>query len=421
MTENALSLTSGSTSHHDGTTKSSSDFTQKSLPCGAKELRPHQASALSRLQNGSVLYGGVGSGKSLVSVRYYLQHHFPSPVYVITTAKKRDSLDWQKEFADHGINLASTEACPGPLTIDSWNNIGKYARTTGAFFIFDEQRIVGSGGWVKNFLAITRTNGWILLSGTPGDNWLDYIPLFLANGFYRNRTHFKAEHVIYKPYMKFPVVDRYVGVQKLIRLRNSILVPMPYERHTVRNTIKIPVEFNQDSMKMATLTRWNPFADQPLRGSAEFYSISRKIVNGDPSRMTALREIHRRHPRLIVFYNFNYELEILREGLKDVHTAEWNGHKHEDIPDGESWIYLVQYTAGAEGWECIATNAVVFYSQCPSYKKTEQAYGRIDRMNTPFTDLFYYVLLSDSLIDKAIRRCIEEKRDFNMVDLSDFR
>lgn len=417
---NVSSLTSGSTSPPDDTTKSRFDSTQKSLPCGAKELRPHQELALSKLQNGRVLYGGVGSGKSLVSVRYYLQHHYPSPVYVITTAKKRDSLDWQKEFADHAINLASTEACPGPLTIDSWNNIGKYARTTGAFFIFDEQRIVGSGGWVKNFLKITSKNTWILLSGTPGDNWLDYIPLFLANGFYSNRTTFKAEHVIYKPYMKFPVVERYVQVQKLIRLRNSILVPMPYERHTTRNTVKVTVDFDREKMKTAISKRWNPFSDQPLRGSAEFYSIMRKIVNGDPSRLEELKKIHQRHPKLIVFYNFNYELDLLREGLKDVRTAEWNGHKHEAIPDESQWIYLVQYTAGAEGWECIATNATVFYSQCPSYKKTEQAYGRIDRLNTPFTELYYYLFLSDSLIDKRIRRCIEEKRDFNLFELSDF-
>jgi len=387
---------------------------------GSKQLRPHQATALSKLQNGRVLYGGVGSGKSLVSVRYYLQSHLGQKVFVITTAKKRDSLDWQKEFADHGINLSDNEACPGPLVIDSWNNIGKYSRTTKAFFIFDEQRIVGSGGWVKNFLKIARGNSWILLSGTPGDCWLDYIPIFIANGFYSNRTQFKAEHVIYKPYMKFPVVERYVNVGHLVKLRNSILVSMPYERHTTRNTIKVPVHFDREKMKTAISLRWNPFADQPLRGSAEFYSIMRKIVNGDLSRLEALRKIHEKHPRLIVFYNFDYELHILREGLKDVRTAEWNGHKHENVPDSENWIYLVQYAAGAEGWECITTNAVVFYSQTYSYKLFEQAYGRIDRMNTPYVDLFYYLLLSDALIDRSIRRCLEQKKSFNKSDLSDF-
>lgn len=398
-----------------------STLTKTDEPLGGsmKSLRPHQESALSKLHNGSVLYGGVGSGKSLVSVHYYLRHHSNQPVYVITTAKKRDSLDWQREFASLGINLAANDSCPGLLTIDSWNNIGKYARTSGAFFIFDEQRIVGSGGWVKNFLKITRQNSWILLSGTPGDSWLDYIPLFLANGFYKNRTQFKAEHVIYKPYMKFPVVERYVGVSKLIRLRNQILVHMPYESHTVRHTIRVPVGFDANLMSLSIKKRWNPFESQPLRGSSEFYAIMRKIVNRDPSRLEALRKIHKKHPRLIVFYNFNYELEILREGLKDVRTAEWNGHKHEVIPDSDEWIYLVQYTAGAEGWECITTNAVVFYSQTYSYKVFEQAYGRIDRMNTPFADLYYYVLLSDSLIDRSIRRCMEAKKSFNESSLSD--
>lgn len=385
-----------------------------------KSLRPHQEEALGKLRSGSVLYGGVGSGKSLVSVRFYLQHYSDRPVYVITTAKKRDSLDWQREFADHAIPLATNSVTPGPLTIDSWNNIGKYARVSGALFIFDEQRLVGSGGWVKNFLKITGRNAWILLSGTPGDTWLDYIPLFLANGFYKNRTAFKAEHVIYKAYMRFPVVERYVNVNKLVRLRNQILVHMPYESHTVRNTVKISVEFNREQMKQAIKTRWNPFSDQPMRGAAEFYSVLRRVANRDPSRLAKLREIHQKHPRLIVFYNFNYELEILREGLKDVRTAEWNGHKHEDIPDEESWIYLVQYSAGAEGWECITTNAVVFYSQSYSYKLTEQAYGRIDRMNTPFTNLYYYLFLSESMIDRSIRRSIEAKRSFNERSLSGF-
>lgn len=341
-------------------------------------------------------------------------------MYVITTAKKRDSLDWQKEFANHGINLASNETCPGPLTIDSWNNIGKYSRTTKAFFIFDEQRIVGAGGWVKNFLKISTNNSWILLSGTPGDSWLDYIPIFIANGFYPNRTAFKLEHVIYKPYMKFPVVDRYVNVNKLVKLRNQILVHMPYENHTQRNTIKVKVEYNRELMTVAISKRWNPFSDQPLRGSAEFYSIMRKITNRDPSRLTKLREILQRHPRVIVFYNFNYELDILREGLQDVRTAEWNGHKHEDIPDTESWVYLVQYASGAEGWECIETDTVVFYSQTYSYKMLEQAYGRIDRMNTPFVNLWYYVFLSDSVLDRSIRRCVEAKKNFNESDLSDY-
>lgn len=341
-------------------------------------------------------------------------------MYVITTAKKRDSLDWQREFADHGVNLMSNEQCPGTLVIDSWNNIGKYARVSNALFIFDEQRIVGSGGWVKNFLKITGANEWILLSGTPGDTWLDYIPIFIANGFYRNRTQFKAEHVIYKAYMKFPVVERYVNVQKLIKFRNQILVPMPYERHTTRNTITVPVDYDREMMSLAIKKRWNPFSDQPLRGSSEFYAIMRKITNRDASRVTKLREILKKHPRLIVFYNFNYELDLLREGLQDVRTAEWNGHKHEDIPDGDEWVYLVQYTAGAEGWECIATNAVVFYSQTYSYKVFEQAYGRIDRMNTPFSELYYYVLLSDSTLDKSIRRCMREKKSFNESNLSDF-
>lgn len=385
-----------------------------------RELRPHQSEALSKLRSGSILCGGVGTGKSFTAVKYYLKCQAPKDIYVITTAKKRDTLDWNREFANAGISTSADHSSAGVLHVDSWNNIGKYKRTTNAFFIFDEQRLVGSGSWVKAFLHISKRNSWILLSATPGDTWLDYIPVFIANGFYPNRTAFKAEHVVYKPYMKFPVVSHYLGTSKLTKLRDSILVPMPYERHTTRHLIQVPVSFSQDLTKAVIKSRWEPFKEQPIKGSAEFHNVLRKIANSDPSRLERVREIMQKHPKLIIFYNFNYELALLRT-LEGRPIAEWNGHKHEEIPETEEWLYLVQYTAGAEGWECISTDAMVFYSQTYSHKQWEQAFGRIDRLNTPFANLWYYLLMSDSVIDRSIRRAIKEKRDFNPYDLSGFR
>lgn len=380
-------------------------------------LRPHQKKALEQLGPGKILQGGVGSGKSMVSAAYYVQTHSDRDVYVITTAKKRDSHDWQREFARFAVGMDEGQTVAGILTIESWNNIHKFDSIKGAFFIFDEQRLVGSGGWVKSFLRIAKSNEWILLSATPGDNWLDYIPVFIANGFYKNRTEFKARHVVYKSYTRFPAVDRYVDTGRLVRIRNQIVVKMPYERHTKRHLVILPVDHDVDLMKRAMKDRWNPFEGRPIAQSSELYSVMRKIVSQHPSRMHALQEIMKKHPRLIIFYNFNYELEMLRE-IKGVTIAEWNGQKHQEIPDTERWIYLVQYMAGAEGWECTDTNAEFFWSQDYSYKRTEQAYGRIDRMNTPFEDLWYYLPMSNSFIDKAVRRAYTEKRDFNESEMS---
>lgn len=353
----------------------------------------------------------------MVAAAYYVQTQGKRDVYVITTAKKRDALDWNREFARFAIGTTRESTVAGVLTVDSWNNIHKYEHLENAFVIFDEQRVVGSGGWVKSFLRITRRNSWIILSATPGDTWLDYIPVFIANGFYRNRTDFKTQHVIYKSYTKFPAVDRYVNVGKLVRLRNQILVQMPYERHTTRHTTKVNVGFDVDLIKFVQKKRWNVFTDEPIKTSAEYFSVMRRICNSHPDRRYGLEKVLEKHPRVIVFYNFDYELEILR-GLKGVEIAEWNGHKHQPIPETDRWVYLVQYAAGAEGWECITTNAVYFYSQTYSFKILEQAYGRIDRLNTPFANLFYYVAISNAGIDLAIRRAIEAKRDFNESEMS---
>lgn len=378
------------------------------------ELKPHQQLALTQLKDGNILWGGVGSGKSKVAVTYYEAEHAHQNVYVITTAKKRDSKDWEGEFAAIAVGKEPDATVAGILTVDSWNNIDKYSNVSGAFFIFDEQRLVGSGKWVRAFLKIAKENDWILLSATPGDTWMDYIPVFVANGFYKNRTAFKREHVVFAPYVKFPKVDRYLNTARLNKLRNQILVHMPYPKLTVRHPRTKWVEHNEELLQHVIKNRWHIYQNRPIRDISELYIVMRKVINSDPSRVKAVREILSMHPKLLVFYNFDYELELLRR-LQDVTTvSEWNGHKHEEIPEGDSWVYLVQYVAGSEGWNCTETDTILFYSLTYSYKNWEQAHGRIDRLDTPFTDLYYFTLKSKSAVDKYIWRSLKAKKNFNI-------
>jgi superfamily II DNA or RNA helicase len=377
------------------------------------KLYPHQKKAVRQLKNGSILWGGVGSGKSITAIAYYMENEAPKDIYVITTAKKRDALDWEQEAIKYGIGTQKDATVAGVLKVDSWNNITKYKEVENAFFIFDEQRLVGSGTWARSFIQIARKNRWILLSATPGDTWLDYIPVFVANGFYANRTAFKREHVVYSSYSKFPKVDRYLGTGKLIRLRDQILVEMPYVKHTTRKVEHVEVDYDDEKMEKATKHRWHIWEDRPIRDVAELFHVMRKIVNTDESRLNALRSLLKKHPKIIVFYNFDYELEILRTLSDEFVVAEWNGHKHEPIPDTDSWVYLVQYMAGSEGWNCTDTNVMVFYSLTYSYKMFHQAHGRIDRLNTSFYELKYYIFLSKSIIDNAIWRSLKQKKNFN--------
>lgn len=393
-------------------------------------LYDYQLEAISRMKNGCILCGGVGSGKSRTSLAYYYKENGgelgtdryvrmknPRDLYIITTARKRDDLEWEGEMT---IFLLSTNpevnAYENKVVVDSWNNIKKYKDVHGAFFIFDEQKVVGSGVWVKTFLNITRKNEWILLSATPGDTWTDYIPVFVANGFYKNKTEFAREHIVYSRFTKYPKIDRYIGTGKLIRLRNSILVDMNFTRHTVSHHEDVYVRYDIDKYKDAGKNRWDPYKNEPIKDASGLCYVWRRIVNSDESRQVAVLELFEKHPKMIIFYNFNYELDILKEVFGEIEgaeVAEWNGHKHQPIPTGKSWVYLVQYTAGAEGWNCIRTDTTVFYSQNYSYKVMSQAAGRIDRLNTPFTDLYYYHLKTRSGIDLAISRALREKRNFS--------
>lgn len=379
-----------------------------------KELQPHQEAALHKLHNGSILWGGVGSGKSRVAIAYYLKHETPRNIFVITTAKKRESLDWNREAARKVIGTTEDATAHGVLTVDSWNNLAKYTPSRGAFFIFDEQRLVGKGKWVKAFLQIAKHNHWIMLTATPGDTWMDYIPVFIANGFYKNRTEFIREHVIYRPFSKFPKVERFVGVNKLVKQRNQILVHMPYDKQTRRHSKTIRVDYDVDLMEQVIKNRWHVFEDRPIRDVTELFMVMRKITNTHPSRLNAIKDLLKDHDKLIIFYNFDYELEILRELDLFVETAEWNGHKHEELPQSDKWVYLVQYSAGAEGWNCTETDAIAFYSLTYSYKLWEQAHGRIERMNSPFLDLYYYTLRSNAISDRVIWQSLKAKKSFNI-------
>lgn len=379
------------------------------------KLYKHQLEALDKMRNGCILKGGVGTGKTITSLVYYMRNERPRDIYVITTARKRDSLDWQGEAASFGIGPDRDSSVAGVLTVDSWNNITRYLEVTDAFFIFDEQRLVGSGAWVKSFIKIVRRNRWILLSATPGDTWMDYIPVFVANGYYKNRTEFIRRHVVYSRFSKFPKVDHYVETGRLNKLRRQILVEMPYERHTVRHERLITVDYDRQLFDQVVKKRWHIYEERPIRDVGELFIVMRKLVNSDISRLGAVMQLFEKHPRLIVFYNFDYELEALRTlgRTLNVAVAEWNGHKHQDIPEGDKWIYLVQYTAGAEAWNCITTDAIVFYSLNYSHKIFEQSKGRIDRLNTPYTDLHYYILRSSSQIDNAIWKSLKTKETFS--------
>lgn len=377
------------------------------------KLFPYQRDAVNQLKTGSVLCGGVGSGKSITSIAYYMENEFGKDIYIITTAKKRDSLDWERECARFALSTDKKSSLDGiQVKVDSWNNIKKYIDIEDAFFIFDEQRVVGSGAWVRSFLKITKKNKWILLSATPGDTWMDYIPVFVANGFYKNRTQFIRRHVVYNSFVRFPKVDRYVEVARLERLKREILVTMKYEKKTTSIYKTIWAEHDAEKLKLITKNRWNPFTDAPIKQISELFVAVRRVVNSDPSRINIIKELLEKHRKLIVFYNFNYELELLRE-IPNVEIAEWNGHKHEPLPETEQWIYLVQYLAGSEGWNCIETNVIVFYSLNYSYRIMTQAAGRIDRMNTPFANLYYYKIVSPSWIDSAIKKAITNKKNFN--------
>lgn len=414
------------------------------------KISTDQLKAISEMKNGCILCGKVGSGKSRAALLYYFlnvcngatpievtdpenfnknfnnwklylsldysEMKNPKNLYIVTTAKKRESLEWNKECLDFLLSVNHPEESISNVlvTVDSWNNIKKYKKIHSSFFIFDEQRVVGKGEWVKAFLDITRKNKWILLSATPGDSWSDYIPVFIANGFYKNRTEFQSKHCVFSRFSKYPKIEKYVGLKELNQNRDKILVNMKDMRFTTRFNVDMISTYDAELYRVVQRERWNPFDSSPIEETSKLAYTLRRVVNEDESKLKILDQILGDFDKVIIFYNFNYELDMIKKHLDGkIEIAEWNGIKHQEIPNSEKWVYLVQYLAGSEGWNCIDTNCIVFFSQTYSYKTLEQASGRIDRVNTHFQNLYYFHIRSNSNIDLAIKNCLKNKKKFN--------
>lgn len=440
-------------------------------------LYPHQREALTKMFNGCILNGGTGSGKSRTGIYYFFNKNGgsiekqkytpmrdnPPDLLIISTAKKRNDLEWEQELVPFLL-------LPDPKTgltrygnrviIDSWQNVKKYADVKDMQIIFDEDKVQGNGIWVKSFLKMANNNEWIILSATSGDKWEDYIPVFIANGFYRNRTEFSRDHLVYSRYAKFPKVEGYRNEWRLIILRNKLLIDMDFERHTTQIHETVWCDYNMELYRSTMRSRTDPYkqgyipcngvddgalrigvdidisevdpvmpgwefeiehcdyvrlVNEPIQQAAGLCYVLRKIVNSDESRQVALLELLEEHPKAVIFYNYDYELDILLnlvypEGTK---VAQYNGHKHDKLPEGDKWVYLTQYTAGCEAWNTVKTDTIIFYSQNYSHKTMVQAAGRIDRLNTPYNDLHYYHLKSRASIDLAISKALAQKKKFN--------
>lgn len=389
------------------------------------DLYPRQQKALAKLRSGSILCGGVGSGKSRTALAYYFLNEKGKDLYIITTAKKRDSLEWEEEFTRAGV-LYSCDVSGGPLFvdgssvyIDSWNNIQKYKDICDCFFIFDEQRVVGSGAWSKTFIKIARRNSWLLLTATPGDNWSDYIPVFVANGFYKNRSEFLARHAVFARYAKYPKIDRWVDTKRLVALRRRILVTMEYTKPAEHKVRVINCNYSVKAYKDILRDRFDYEKNEPISSQGRFCYLLR-ICGNNLDKLAKVSNILKEYGPAIIFYNYDQEYYDLCSSLSaQGYTVRcYNGHQHDPTPSGEfspnsKWAYLVQYNAGAEGWNCIATPNMIFYSLNYSYKMMLQASGRIDRCNTPFRELNYFVLTNDSPIEYRIRDCLKRKEKFN--------
>lgn len=382
----------------------------------AVTFKDYQKRAINQMHNGCILCGGVGAGKSLTSLGYIDKVYPSGTVYIITPARKRNTGEWFDDIRKNDMDETR-------FVVDSWNNLSKYKDVKDAFFLFDEQKVSGKGTWAKSLIRIAKSNQWILLSATPGDTYDDYATVLIANGFVRNRTTWYDEYCVTKSQPFFHIVD-HKNKDVIDMMIRRIFIKMDYQSDKKRIERVIPIQARSaGEEKEILMTHKAPGAQMPFTTFAAAIAYVRMNCYDKSKKTEALRKIIEKHKKIIVFYNFLSEkLEIERAAIDaNVTINFYNGQRHDPIPDTDEWVYGVQYNSGAEAWNCITTNAMVFYSPNYSYKTMEQAHGRIDRVNSPYECLYYYMLLNELNIDNKVMNALSSKKDFNEKMLEEER
>ena len=374
------------------------------------KLLKYQEEAIQKLHSGSVLYGATGSGKSLTGLAYYMRCWSHLDLYIITTSKKRNAGEWEEEIAKLG--------CPPPKAIDSWNRLKNYRMVSDAFFLFDEHKVGGHGKWAQSMITIAKKNKWILLTATPGDVWDDYASIFIANEFVKNKTTWNEDFCIFDRISKYPKIIGYQREDVLKNMRDAVLVPMEYQSEKVPIPYVIPykVDHEEEAYVLARRKSLRHPEMRAFRNTSAMFAYMRMNLPDKESKIQALADVLKKEPKAIIFYNFTPEKYEIENAARQVNIPffQYNGQIKDNVPDGDTWVYAVQYTAGAEAWNCITCRTVIFYSMNYSYKVMTQAKGRIDRCNSPFDELHYYYFISpDFEIDQEILNALTRKEKFN--------
>jgi SNF2 family DNA or RNA helicase len=411
------------------------------------KLFPHQQTALDETNdlNRVAYYLDMGLGKTYVGSEKMIQlgekvnllicqkskiqdwiHHFAEYysdilIYDLTNKKQFD------EFFEFGINNLIFKQAIGIINYDLAFRRPELLKLENFTLMLDESSIIQNETTKRSkFVLKLRASNVILLSGTP------------TSGKYENLySQLKllgwkiSKDLYWKQYIEvewienddgFPIkrVSGYKNVDRLkMKLRQYGAVFMKSEEVfdlPDMITVKIPVKATKDYKKfvrssMITLGDIELIGDTVL--TKRLYS---RMLCGhyNQDKLDALKDlIDSTEDRLIVFYNFNDELNLILNLIGDRPVSIINGSTKDlsAYEDHDDAVTLVQYQAGAMGLNLQKANKIIYFTLPEKSELFEQSKKRIHRIGQT-QRCFYYIMMVENSIEEDVLSTLEMRKDY---------
>lgn len=380
--------------------------------------------------NSKILELGTGSGKTLISLQEYLDHHSQHPLLIICPNSKFREGGWDREVAviekHYGVkidyevipysHLWTKRKVPKKPTYKTNDKLGDYK---GRFIIFDEIHFVKNPTSERGKTAqllIKNSKGFLGLSATPLSNgWEDSMNYFIMFGMAKNKTSFIREYAsgldhYYKPYgWKGDLLSPMWEAISIFR-----------DKHDMTDLPKLTLQdvYFKKSTRYSKILKDRICEDIVYDTVPKLYAGLRQYANLKHKGEYLNELLEGTSENVVVFYNFNTELDEIMKAIpkgKKVFIANGKGYS---IPQKGKWgnvknsVSVVQYQSGGTGIEMQYAYTVVFFSPTYSYQDYEQSMGRVYRTGQE-ENVTAYLFKTRGTVETAIWKSLEKKKDFN--------
>lgn len=383
------------------------------------------------------VFSGCGTGKTIICGEL-LKYH-TGKILLVCQASKVD--DWIEHFTTYYpsvklFNLRKAQQleqfnayqsrCIGVVNYDLI-----YRREINRFntLVLDESSEIKYDNTKKSrtiLKMVSPKTSVILLSGTPcGGHYENLYTQAKLLGLGMTKTEYWNRYV---NWYEIPIPGRPYSIKKVVGYKNvddlinrlskcgavfvksEDVLDLPEQTFTVK-TVDKPIALKRFERDGSVVVYGKEYVAANVLVEL---TASRQLCNSKDKQQAFIDLINSINDRVVVFYNFDSELDTLKTLVKDRPIAEVNGHTNTEqiYHDNDNCVLFVQYQAGARGLNLQDGNKIIYYSLTLSSDLFEQSKKRIHRIGTKYP-CFYWILQTKDSVEESIYKSLNRQEDYN--------